>query len=263
MTWIITRGALFFLGGCLGWLLELLFRRFVSQKRWVNPGFLTGPCLPLYGFGFFFFFTLGSIDYSTWTPYPWLNITFEILLIGASLTLIEYIAGLIFIKGMKIKLWDYSSRPGNIQGIICPLFSIMWLAAAGIYVGVGHPLLVKFVEWVNSVILPMGLVIGVCLGILFVDFGWSIGLAAKIRKAVNDSKLVVDWERIKITFQEKAHNLKERMNWAFAFDTHKHFDFREGLNDYLRLLNEETQARLALRNAKRAKKKESHSKKDK
>ena len=48
------------------------------------------------------------------------------------MTFTEYIAGLIFIKGLKIKLWDYSNRRGNIQGIVCPLFSLLWgLIAAG------------------------------------------------------------------------------------------------------------------------------------
>ena len=35
----------------VGWVLELFFRRFVSAKKWVNPGFLKGPCLPIYGTG--------------------------------------------------------------------------------------------------------------------------------------------------------------------------------------------------------------------
>lgn len=46
---------LFFFGGVGGWVLELFFRRFFSganpERKWLNPGFLFGPCLPLYGFG--------------------------------------------------------------------------------------------------------------------------------------------------------------------------------------------------------------------
>ena len=40
---------LFFFGGVGGWVLELLFRRFFSganpERKWLNPGFLFGPCL--------------------------------------------------------------------------------------------------------------------------------------------------------------------------------------------------------------------------
>lgn len=52
---------LFFFGGVGGWVLELLFRRFFSganpERKWLNPGFLFGPCLPLYGFGVYSFGT--------------------------------------------------------------------------------------------------------------------------------------------------------------------------------------------------------------
>ena len=27
------------------------FRRFFSIRKWINPGFLNGPYLPMYGFG--------------------------------------------------------------------------------------------------------------------------------------------------------------------------------------------------------------------
>ena len=46
---------LFFIGSCLGWGIEVVFRKFFShsnpQHKWINPGFLAGPYLPLYGFG--------------------------------------------------------------------------------------------------------------------------------------------------------------------------------------------------------------------
>ena len=45
---------LFFIGCFLGWGLEVLYRRFSPanvSRRWINPGFLVGPYLPLYGFG--------------------------------------------------------------------------------------------------------------------------------------------------------------------------------------------------------------------
>ena len=40
-----------------------------------------------------------------------------------SVTLIEYFAGLIFIKGMHGKALGYSDEKFNIQGIICPKFT--------------------------------------------------------------------------------------------------------------------------------------------
>ena len=42
---------LFMFGSVAGWVLELFFRRIFSMKKWINPGFLNGPYLPMYGFG--------------------------------------------------------------------------------------------------------------------------------------------------------------------------------------------------------------------
>ena len=50
--WLIL-AFIFFIGSLAGWLLELIFRRFFSKanpsRKWINPGFLVVPYLPLYG----------------------------------------------------------------------------------------------------------------------------------------------------------------------------------------------------------------------
>ena len=131
MKYLVIGSTLFVIGSLLGWVIELFFRRFVSQKKWVNPGFLTGPYLPIYGCGVVVLFVLSSIDIPISNQI--VNAIVRILLIGAGMTLIEFIAGLIFIKGFKAKLWDYSDRKGNIMGIICPAFSLIWLVVGSLY----------------------------------------------------------------------------------------------------------------------------------
>ncbi len=116
---------IFFVGSTLGWVVELIFRRCV-HKKWINPGFLSGPCLPLYGSGLVALYVICMFDYS-FIPSPVWQKIFVIAMITAVMTLIEYVTGLIFIKHMKIKLWDYSDRWGNIQGIIYQLFNLFWV----------------------------------------------------------------------------------------------------------------------------------------
>ena len=57
---------LFFFGSCAGWVLEVFFRRFFSganpERKWLNPGFLFGPCVPLYGFGTVVLFVLSEFE---------------------------------------------------------------------------------------------------------------------------------------------------------------------------------------------------------
>ena len=100
MVYLIRYSLIFILGGTLGYLLELVFRRIV-HKKWVNPGFLTGPCLPLYGVGVLCLYLICSINYD-FIPSPFWRAVFVIGVITASMTLVEYITGLIFIKGMNV-----------------------------------------------------------------------------------------------------------------------------------------------------------------
>ena len=51
MNFFLILAFLFFVGSSIGWVIELFFRRFFSAKKWINPGFLVGPYLPIYGFG--------------------------------------------------------------------------------------------------------------------------------------------------------------------------------------------------------------------
>lgn len=113
---------LFYIGSTFGWFLELFYRRLISGKKWINPGFLTGPYWPIYGFGLCMLFGLSLIDLS-WIASPILKNVFEVVFMGIALTIIEYVAGIIFIKGMNVKLWDYSNMWGNINGIVCPLYT--------------------------------------------------------------------------------------------------------------------------------------------
>ena len=66
------------------------------------------------------------------------------------MTGIEYITGLIFIKGMNLKLWDYSDRFGNIQGIICPLFTLCWGVLGVVYYLFVHKYIAGAVNWISE-----------------------------------------------------------------------------------------------------------------
>ena len=112
---------LFMLGCSFGWVLEVFYRRFISssnpERRWINPGFLTGPALPLYGTGVCAMWLIVSLE--PFIPIADVSLRRAVLFLGITLgmTLIEYIAGLLSTRVFKVQLWDYSRRWGNIQGI--------------------------------------------------------------------------------------------------------------------------------------------------
>ena len=52
----------------------------------------------------------------------------------AVITLIEFVFGVIFNLVLKKRVWDYSDRPFNILGQICPLFSVVWFFLSLIFI---------------------------------------------------------------------------------------------------------------------------------
>ena len=199
MRYVVIVSTLFVIGSLLGWVIELFFRRFVSQKKWMNPGFLTGPYLPIYGFGVVILYAVSNIPLGI-TIQVW-DVVARIGIIGVGMTLVEFIAGLIFIKGLKIKLWDYSNRKGNIMGIICPSFSLIWLVVGSLYYFFLNPILVNGISWISENLIYTYFVGGV-MGAMIVDFAYSIHLATKLKqyKELGD-----------LRFEEFKQELKRRV----------------------------------------------------
>ena len=90
---------LFFFGGVGGWVLELFFRRFFSganpERKWLNPGFLFGPCLPLYGFGTVLLFILSELDHTLFGSFSGTFWYYPVMFVvmALAMTLLEYIVG--------------------------------------------------------------------------------------------------------------------------------------------------------------------------
>ena len=215
---------LFMVGSMAGWVIELFFRRFISSKnperKWINPGFLVGPCLPLYGFGLASMFVMSilpyiGLDYSKGlTP---LQVVLTVLAMGVMMTLIEYIAGLIFIKGMKIKLWDYSDEPLNLQGIICIRFSIIWTVLAGVYYFFIQPYAIMLVKWFGANI-GFTFIVGMFYGIFLIDLCYSFNVCSKIRKFAVDNQVVVRYEALKQEIRRDTDRVKK--SWRFLLALH-------------------------------------------
>ena len=206
MKYLVIISTLFVIGSLLGWIIELFFRRFVSQKKWVNPGFLTGPYLPIYGFGVVVLYAVSNIPLGI--ELKAVDIIVRIIIIGFGMTFIEFIAGLIFIKGLKIKLWDYSDRKGNIMGIICPIFSLAWLVVGSLYYFLLNPVLVEGISWISENLIYTFFV-GVVVGAMVVDLSYSIHLATKLKQFKEMQGL--RFEEFKKEFKKKVNELKSKI----------------------------------------------------
>ena len=117
---------LFFIGATCGWTAEVLFRRFLSsanpERKWINPGFCVGPYLPLYGVGLCLLYWIAYAGERCLPSGAVWGKVLLILFMGAAMTIMEYISGVLALKVVHVRLWDYSREWGNLQGIICPKF---------------------------------------------------------------------------------------------------------------------------------------------
>lgn len=239
-TYIITYLVLFIIGASFGYVLELLFRRFVSAKRWVNPGFLKGPWLPLYGFGIVLLFTFTLIfsallpeTVAIYNPFgnlfgrttqsgatPW-----DLIIIGSmwvALVALEFLAGIIFVKGFKVKLWDYSNMRGNILGVICPAFNIIWLVVVLIYYYGVSPFIYNIVEGAYTYMFGttdgtkmahFGLIfiIGIIYGVFIIDLVTQLKIFPSIVKFAKESGIAQSYENARAEMKKRSDLAKAKL----------------------------------------------------
>ena len=209
MNFFLKLAFLFCIGSLLGWCIEVLFRRFFSAKKWINPGFLVGPYLPLYGFSLCTLYLLAMLEEFIPISFPVLRKLVLFAVMALCVTAIEYVTGLIFIKRLKIKLWDYSDCWGNVDGVICPLFTFFWALLSAAYYFLIHPHILGALEWLAQN-LAFSFFIGVFYGVFAIDLVHSTRFLAVIRRFADDKKIVVRYEELKEHISEKLRQDRVR-----------------------------------------------------
>ena len=210
---------IFFIGSTLGWVIELIYRR-IAHKKWVNPGFLVGPYLPIYGFG------LVAVTYIHLLFYG-LNLppVLAILLMGVTMTIIELVGGLISLYN-NVRLWDYSDRWLNYKGIICPLFSVVWTIVGAIYYYFLASPVLYMINWFSKN-LSFSFVLGLFTGVLIIDFIYSTNLYIKINKFAKENEILIKYEKLKMQIKEAQEQAKEKYFFLTPFRQTK------SLRDYI------------------------------
>ena len=217
MNLILVLAFLFFIGSVIGWCIELLFRHFTNpEKKWINPGFCVGPYLPIYGFGLCVLFLLAFLEKYQWFDNWVLNKIVLFAMMAAAMTVIEYIAGIFCLKVFKVRLWDYSDMWGNLQGIICPLFSFFWAVLGAIYYFLIHPYILDALAWLSKN-LAFSFFIGLFFGVFLIDVAYSGQLVARMKRFAEENEVVVKYEQLKSyihSFHKKNH---EKTHFFLSF----------------------------------------------
>ena len=213
---------IFYIGCTLGWVIELIYRR-ITHGKWVNPGFLIGPYLPIYGFGL----TIATAIYLLFKD-SGLHPILIVLLMGFLMTFLEFIGGLIGLKN-NVKLWDYSDEWGNYKGIICPLFSAIWTISGAIYYFVLAPHVMHALDWFSNN-LAFSYILGIFTGLIVIDVFYSGKLYIKIREFAKENDIVVKYEHFKMQIKEEQKKAEEKYSFLNPFKQTK--PLKEYLNHY-------------------------------
>lgn len=232
MSFILCLAYLFFLGSIFGWVLELVFRKFFSpgnpEHKWINPGFCLGPYVPLYGTGLCILYILAHIGEVTGFGSTGLGVAVLFISMALSMTLIEYLTGLVLLKHFSLRLWDYSKRPGNVQGLICPLFSFIWAALGAVYYFLVHPYILNALDWLANN-LAFSFVIGYFFGVFTIDVAYSSRIVSRIKRFAEENDLIVKYENLKANLQK----IREQYNLKSHFFNPLHTRIKP-LNEYLK-----------------------------
>ena len=197
MSIFLTLAYLFFLGSVFGWILELFYRNLTqTHSKWINPGFCTGPYLPIYGFGLCLLFLLASLERFGLIRNPFWNKALLFLSMAVGMTLIEYLAGLFCLKFLRVRLWDYSGLWGNVQGLICPLFSFFWTVLGAVYYFFLHPHILHSLQWLSRNP-DFSFFIGMFYGILLIDVAHSCNLVVRLKQFAKENDIIVRYESLK------------------------------------------------------------------
>ncbi|MCQ3035824.1 MAG: putative ABC transporter permease [Bacilli bacterium] len=215
---------LFIVGASLGYIGEVFFRRFVSMHKWINPGFMKGPYLPIYGFGVVILYIVNNIFSwtglydlminvvgSTWANV--INVAFGVIVFTIAAVLMELVSGLILLKTAHIRLWDYTNMKGNYQGVICPEFTVIWMVGGILYSlllnGPVNKLTIHLYNLVTNYYY-VDFIVGIIVGMMFIDFCVSSDAFSKISKAAKESKAYISYEHLKLEMKEKALSVRNK-----------------------------------------------------
>ena len=175
----------FFIYCFIGWVIESTYVS-VRSLHFVNRGFLRLPLLPLYGSGAIIML---------WLSLPVQGNIFLVFLFGmAGASALEYATGYVMERLFKMKYWDYSNNPFNINGYICLGTSLAWGFLTLLLTEIIHRPLEWLVLRLNGTVC---IVLVVVIGILFVT------------DAVHSTKEALDLGRILESMTKLKSELEE------------------------------------------------------
>lgn len=155
-----------------GWFVEVCISLFQHRKL-INRGFLVGPICPIYGVGALLVSLIVRADENP-------IVIFCVAVVGSAL--LEYGVSYAMEKLFRVRWWDYTDQPFNLNGRICA-GSVLSFGVAGILIlKFINPALVAFYSSLPEVLLFI--LAGVLAAWLIFDIILSLWLMVGVRVTV-------------------------------------------------------------------------------
>lgn len=179
---------LFLIYSVMGWCMETIVCM-IESKKFVNRGFLIGPCCPIYGCGGVLITLILNKIYN----YPVAVFFSSILLCGT----LEYLTSFIMEKLFNARWWDYSKKRFNINGRVCLGTASMFGILSCLILYVTNPLIFKFLSSMTNDVSDILFYSGLSIFIIdcLVSFKVISGLSATV-KQVNSTHTSDNTEEI-------------------------------------------------------------------
>lgn len=223
-------GFVFICGGILGAILEYIYSDIFIFKKIFKTGFFFSIFLPLYGFGFLGAQHVFNASWFNVLNNIYLDVFLKIIILTIMATILEYITGIIYLKIFKTRLWDYSKEKFNIQGIINPLYSFLWMIMATCYYFIFFKPFNLFFRTANGNITYF-IVVLIIIIFLIIDFILSTICCLKNKTTFN---------KLKITYVEFKHELFKLYGCFYPLRLLKGIDIKEYKKDKAKLNKEKS-----------------------
>ncbi len=176
-----TLAFLFIIYSICGWMIESIYRS-ANARMFVNPGFLRGPWVPLYGTGAILILVVCELtrEYS---------LTARMAAYFVSISLLELVVGEAMLRLFGRRWWDYRDERFNIRGHVCPGFSLYWVVLALIFENTVYPATMLMMGSANPVAVQRFTVVFAAL--IAADAMYSSGIAGRILEAARHSRAFV------------------------------------------------------------------------
>ncbi|MBQ7281585.1 MAG: hypothetical protein IJR16_02280 [Spirochaetales bacterium] len=153
---------LFFIYSFAGWCIEVTLK-FRQYHRFINRGFLTGPCLPIYGSGCALI-TAATDALAMISKYESsYGSVFAVAFVLCGT--LEYMVSFFLEKRFHARWWDYSQKPMNLQGRIWIGNLLLFGLGGVLVVKITNPVILRFFAGIS---LKARYITAIALSVVFI-----------------------------------------------------------------------------------------------